>query len=210
MLTVNDRFQPGDHLKVQRPLLYSHHGIYVGDDRVIQFGSGIFDKPNAKIEAVSLKDFEKGGTAEFVRHGKDSPFTGYHPPADEPWKIIERAEFLLKLQPKLRYNLIGHNCEIIANMCACGGWTESYQTRTFFGARALMDMAFLVWQSRRNRAKLPVPGWVKLAVVGGVLVGLGVRYTYNHQIKLFWEEIRDDWFAHERMLDEDPRNGLTG
>ena len=39
-------------------MLYNHHGIYIGDDRVIQFGGGIWDKPHAKIEAVSLKDFE--------------------------------------------------------------------------------------------------------------------------------------------------------
>jgi hypothetical protein len=205
---MSGRFEPGDHLQVRRPFLYNHHGIYVSDDRVIQFGTGISDKPKARIEAVSLTDFEKGGTAEVVRHGRSSPFTGYHPPPDAPWKIIERAEFLLKLQPKLRYNLIGHNCEHIANMCACGGWTESYQTRTFFGVRTLMDMALFLWVTRRVRAKLPIPRWVLPVVVGGLFVSIGVKETYDHQIKLFWSEIRDDWFAHELMLAEDPRNEL--
>jgi hypothetical protein len=59
------------------------------------------------INAVPLKDFEHGGTAGVVRHGYDNWFTGWHPSADEPWKIVERAEFLLKLEPKLKYNLIG-------------------------------------------------------------------------------------------------------
>jgi hypothetical protein len=54
-----------------------------------------------------LRDFENGGTAGVVRHGYDSCFTGWHPSADEPWKIVERAEFLLKLEPILKYNLIG-------------------------------------------------------------------------------------------------------
>jgi Lecithin retinol acyltransferase len=42
----------GDHLRVKRRLGYYHHGIYAGDDRVVQFGGGI--KPNARIEEVDL------------------------------------------------------------------------------------------------------------------------------------------------------------
>ena len=78
---MNDRFQRGDHLQVRRPMLYNHHGIYVSDDRVIQFGGGIWDKPHAVISAVSLKDFERDGTARVVRHGRDSWFTGHLRPA---------------------------------------------------------------------------------------------------------------------------------
>jgi hypothetical protein len=62
--------------------------------------------------------------------------------------------------------------------------------------------------SSRARAKLPLPGWVLPVVVVGVLASAGVKFTYDDQIRRFWEEIRDDWFAHERMLAEDPRNGL--
>ena len=130
-----------------------------------------------------------------------------HPAADEPWKIIARAEFLLKLHPKLPYNLIGHNCEIIANMCISGNWTESYQVRRVFGARAYMDFAFLIWLSGQTRRKLAVPRWIPPAAVAAVVVSVAAIGTYNYQIKKFWEEIRDDWLAHERMLAEDPRNG---
>jgi hypothetical protein len=119
------RFQPGDHLRVRRRGLYDHHGIYISDDRVIQFGSGIslWDKSRTSVNAVSLEQFEQDETAQLVRHGYESLFdTGYHPPADEPWKIVERAEFMLKLQPKLPYNLIGHNCEHVANLCVSRFW----------------------------------------------------------------------------------------
>jgi hypothetical protein len=34
-------FRSGDHLKVRRPRGYDHHAIYISDDRVTQFGSGI-------------------------------------------------------------------------------------------------------------------------------------------------------------------------
>jgi hypothetical protein len=142
---MNGRIPPGTHIQVQRPWLYFHHGIYISDDRVIQFGSGVrlWDKARTAINAVTLEQFEQGGTARVVRHGYESPFTGHHPAADEGWKVVARAEFLLKLQPRLRYNLIGQNCEIIANMCASGSWSESYQARRFFGVRLAMDMPFV-------------------------------------------------------------------
>ncbi|MGH3401033.1 MAG: lecithin retinol acyltransferase family protein [Streptosporangiaceae bacterium] len=204
------RFQPGNHIQVQRPRLYYHYGIYVSDDRVIQFGSGVtlVNKGGVGINAVRLKDFEDGGTATVVRHGYDSPFTGHHPALDEPWKVIERAEFLLKHQPTLKYNLIGHNCEIIANMCASGSWTESYQVRRYFTVRTMMDIPLMFWIASRNRAKLPAPRWVLPLVAVLFLASIGVKFTYDDQIRRLWKEIRDDWLAHERMLAEDPRNGL--
>ena len=88
---------------------------------MIQFGSGITltDKSRTAVSAVTLAEFVQGGTATVERHDYESMLgTGYRPPADEGWKVVARAEFLLKLQHRLPYNLIGHNCEIIANMCA--------------------------------------------------------------------------------------------
>lgn len=151
------------------PSLYFHHGIYVSDDRVIQFGSGVnpVNKRGVGINTVSLQDFEQGGTARVVRHGYESWFSGWRPPADESWKIVERAEFLLKLQPRLPYNLVGHNCEIIANMSVSGGWTESYQARKFFLVRTMMGrcVAFLACQPQACEAAHP-----KMGVLGDGLV----------------------------------------
>ena len=190
-------------------MLYNHHGIYVSDDRVIQFGGGIWDKPHAVISAVSLKDFERDGTARVVRHGRDSWFTGHHPSADARSKIVERAEFLLRLQPKLRYNVIGYNCEHIANMCVSGGWTESYQIRRIFGVRAYIGAAFMFWLAARSRANLPLPHWVPRYVFLSSIVTFVTIGTYNRQIKMFWEEIAPRWREHERALSEDPRNDVT-
>jgi hypothetical protein len=81
-VSVNDvaTFQPGDHLQVWRGYYY-HHGIYISDDRVIQFGSGVtlLNKHGTSVGEVSLKDFENGGTVKVVRHGYESWFSGYHP-----------------------------------------------------------------------------------------------------------------------------------
>jgi len=205
---MEGRFQLGDHLRVWRWPGYYHHGIYLSDDRVIQFGSGVTlaSKGDVGITAVPLGDFEQSRTAVVVRHGYESWFTGQHPAADEPWKIIARAEFMLKLQPRLPYNLIGHNCEHVANLCVSQYWGESYQTRRFFGARSWTDMAFMFWLSRRSRANLPVPRWLLPAVGAVAAASLGAIFTYNDQIRRFWQEIEADWRAHERMLEEDPRN----
>jgi hypothetical protein len=75
---------------------YFHHGIYISDDRVIQFGSGVNlqNKTNTGMDAVPLAVFEDGGTAKVVRHGYESWFTGHHPSADSAWKAAARAEFL--------------------------------------------------------------------------------------------------------------------
>lgn len=206
---MDGRFQPGDHLHVRRPQPYYHHGIYVSDDRVIQFGSGVTfaNKRRVGMTAVPLTDFEQGGKATVVRHDYGSLITGRHPPADEPWKIVERAEFLLKLQPRLPYNLIGHNCEIIANMCASGSWTESYQTRRFFAVRTAMSVPLILFIASRSRR--PLPGWVLPVATLGAASTFAVKITYDNQIRLFWKEIRADWQAHERRLDEDPRNRLA-
>jgi Lecithin retinol acyltransferase len=205
---MNGRFSPGDHLRVRRPRGYNHHGIYINDDRLIQFGSGITltDKSRTGIDAVPLRDFENGGTVKIVRHGTPRWITGYDPPADEAWKIVERAEFLLKLQPRLPYHLIGHNCEHVANMCVAGTWIESYQVRTFFGTRALGSYAVLVWQGIRSRADLRVPPWVKWAAAAWAISGLASVLAYNRQIKKFWDEIGVDWQKHEQTLAKDPRN----
>jgi len=210
-VSMSSRFRPGDHLQVRRRGRYHHHGIYISDDRVIQFGSGItlLDKSRTSVNAVSLEEFERGGTAQHVRHGYESWFdTGYHPPADEPWKVVERAEFLLKLQPMLPYDVIGHNCEHVANICVSQYWGESYQTRRWFGRKAAADAALLWWMAGRSRANRPLPRWGTLTIAGSVVLGGTAIWTYNHQIKRFWEEIGPQWRDHERALDDDPRNGL--
>jgi hypothetical protein len=104
-------------------------------------------------------------------------------------------------------NLIGHNCEIIANMCASGSWTESYQVRRGFGVRAYTSAATMLYIAWFGRRKLLLPGWLYAWVIVGSAVSIAARATYNRGIKKLWDEVRDDWLAHERMLEEDPRNG---
>jgi hypothetical protein len=55
----------GDHLRVRRRC-YWHHGIYVGADRVVQFGGVLFDKPHSGIEEVTLQEFHRDDRVEVV------------------------------------------------------------------------------------------------------------------------------------------------
>jgi Lecithin retinol acyltransferase len=210
---MEGRFRPGDHLRVRRPRGYDHHGIYVRDDRVIQFGSGIrlWDKSRTAVNAVTLTEFEQGRTAMVVRSGYESLLgTGYHPPADAGWRVVARAEFLLKLQHRLPYNLIGHNCEIIANICASQNRTKSYQVRRWFGRKAAADTVLLFGIAALSRSGRTLPRWATPAIIAWMAGGYAAIATYNDQIRRLWNEIGDEWQAHERMLDEDPRNALPG
>jgi len=55
----------GDHLKSSRSV-YTHHGLYVGDDRVIHY-SGLSDGiQSGPIEEVSLDSFCSGHDYEIV------------------------------------------------------------------------------------------------------------------------------------------------
>ena len=98
-----------------------------------------------------------GGLGEVAPASAAHPrLTGYLPAADEPWKIAARAEFLLEFQPRLRHNLIGHDCEHIAGMCggcrvsvagkpvlACGDGPEFDAHQVDFEQFALRNRAYV-------------------------------------------------------------------
>lgn len=111
---LEERFKPGDHLAVSR-WLYHHHGVYIGDERVVQFGGRILDKPRARIEEVSLAQFERRGVARVVDHTTERflrmwAMTETLPPE----RIVARARCLVETQPHGVYNLLGRNCETVA------------------------------------------------------------------------------------------------
>ena len=67
----------------------------------------------------------------------------------------------------------------------------------------------LFWLAGRSRDGRPLPRAAKVAIVASVAVGIAAIGTYNHQIGKFWREIRNDWEAHEQLLNDDPRNGAS-
>jgi hypothetical protein len=179
----------GDHIRVRRFLsLYWHHGIYVSDDRVIQFGSGINGKRHATVEATTLAGFAGRGRVEVVLHGDHTgPFGPVGPP-DYRANVVHRAEWLLDNHPIGRYHLVGWNCEHVATFCV-NGQMESPQVRRVsvsigFSIFALM-MVFL--PIKRPSKWLYFVGWPLGAA------GLYLVFVYNHVTPRVWRELEENW-----------------
>lgn len=96
----DEKPEMADHLLVQR-VGYLHHGIYVGDDRVIHFSEGY-------IREATL-DFFKGASTLNIA---DTIITYSTEVA------ISRAYSKLGLSS---YNLFSNNCEHFVNWCRNGG-----------------------------------------------------------------------------------------
>lgn len=199
MTAAGQRFSRGDHLRVFRAG-YFHHGVYDRDDRVFEFGGRIWDKPNARIRTVSLSEFERNGTATLVRHPSRT-IVGLLPRAVPPDEIIQRAEFLVKCTPPNRYNLLGFNCEMAANWCVCGGYSESHQTRTVFLLSAVWGGYEVIRWARRG--SLSRWFWVRPLVAQAAIA------TYNIKIYSFWVEIGDRWTEYALRLESHPDEAGT-
>jgi hypothetical protein len=178
-------FQPGDQLRVRRRG-YWHHGIFIREDRVIEFGGRILDKPNATIRSVPFDAFANGGIVERVEHGEQrrllwmSVMDFPDLPADQ---VIDRAEWLVSQQfSRGLYQLIGANCEHVANWCKTGA-AESYQSRsTFapFGTVALFGMLVLNKHPDVLRRLRPYVYGVSVAgIFGPILYNLGAKKIYS-------------------------------
>ncbi len=141
---MNERFKEGDHIRVRRGLYY-HHGIYISDDRVIDFSGGsLCAKYQASVRACTFQEFAGSDTAEIVCYPKPGLLGLALPPANaSPRKeIVDRAEWLLRQPTAGRYNLLGSNCEHVASWCATG-YYESLQVRQVFGSTGILALSYL-------------------------------------------------------------------
>jgi len=118
----------GDHVAVRRSAGYTHHGIYVSEERVIHFSDerGLARKSSARVVATSLDFFLAGG----------DPVLRVHRRRSNPNKIVERAEAILAGSRRWRpYGLVHNNCEHFASYCATGK-RRSEQVRRVAAATA--------------------------------------------------------------------------
>jgi Lecithin retinol acyltransferase len=186
-------FRPGDHLRVRRHwkgFPYMHHGVFVGgapEYEIVQFGGGDRRKPEG-IGYTSLDGFQRGAQAELVPHGR---YEGIHwlPKADAPETIVLRARWLAEHSSELSpqaYNLVGHNCEHIANWCVCG-YTESHQYKRALLAATVVKAGlyfYVSWRVGRGTASPRL--WA--ALLPNVLSTWTI-HVYNREIKHFWERV---------------------
>ncbi len=202
---MTGRFTRGDHLQIWRSvgrIGYYHHGIYISDERVIQFGRGIRGKRSATVCAVSLEKFECGGTAKVVPHrGR----TWWGAPRFEEIpreKTVLRAERLAATHPEGLYDLFGYNCEQAANFCSTNSY-ESYQVRGFFTVRAIIGWPFGLYVAKRYREERPFSPAVTKAVIALYALLMATNVLYHVRGARFMKKVGRPLLAWERSLAEE-------
>jgi len=117
---------PGDHIfrygALFKNSLLTHHGIYIGDRKIIHFSGGSNDSKSlqdyeddmksAKIEITSFRDFMNSNNKCFKVNGylTDSERT----------QILERSYSKLNTNFDYGYCPTTNNCEHFANWCSTG------------------------------------------------------------------------------------------
>ena len=124
--------RPGDHIYVYNSWLgYSHHGIYIGRNRVIHFSGpprGGKSKSTAMVRECSLDEFLNGNQLRLVAYGVSYAArllkisgTCHQTECHSAEKAIETAEDHAMHPHKWNdYDLIQNNCEHFAFFCKTG------------------------------------------------------------------------------------------
>jgi len=99
---------PGDHICVRRKgKFYTHHGIYMGDGKVVHFAGSIREKIDPVVQETDLSRFLKG---EILRRRDYKQRL----PASETINIAKEQ------LSDGSYSMIWNNCEHFATYCATG------------------------------------------------------------------------------------------
>ncbi len=127
LLERGEEPQPGSHLISPRRG-YMHHGIYVGDGKVVHYAGGLArGQFRGRIEEVSLVQFACGRSVR----SRSSDLPGF-----VPQEVIRRARSRVG---ENRYRILRNNCEHFCEWCLRGE-SRSYQVERFFSSRPALDM----------------------------------------------------------------------
>ena len=98
--------QRGDHLVSPRRG-YSHHGIFVGENRVIHFAGWANGQATGPVEEVALEKFSQGNPISVAQHSITA----------SPAEIVDRAFSRLG---NTDYSVFSNNCEHFCTWCVTG------------------------------------------------------------------------------------------
>ena len=125
---------PGAHIRVQVDSVY-HHGIYIGDNKVVQFGlpMSIYQDPNTiKIMESPIEDFLNGGFLEVRIYDKKEKKSKN--------KDSDIVKIALSKVGEGNYNLLTNNCEHFANYCVFGKKTSSQVDKVHDEVRKMLGL----------------------------------------------------------------------
>jgi hypothetical protein len=97
----------GAHIVTPRSV-YTHHGIYVGEGRVVQYAGLSDGLRRGPVEEISLAQFARGREI-WVRSEGSSSF--------DREEVVRRARLRLG---ENRYHPLKNNCEHFCEWCVCG------------------------------------------------------------------------------------------
>jgi hypothetical protein len=103
---MNAPFKPGTHLVSDRTL-YDHHGIYVGEGRVVHYAGLCSAWESGPVEEVTLEQFASG----------ERVFASAHSSRFSNAEIVARARS--RLGENL-YDVLRNNCEHFSQWCVTG------------------------------------------------------------------------------------------
>ncbi|WP_206998676.1 lecithin retinol acyltransferase family protein [Trinickia mobilis] len=133
-------FALGAHLVTQRAG-YSHHGIYVGNGKVIHYSGLCTSLHRGPVEEVTFERFAAGHLV-FIAQDQQARYAGI--------EAVERARSRLGEND---YRLLTNNCEHFCTWCVCGkGRSEQVRacvTHPAVAARAVMGMCRALIAARR-------------------------------------------------------------
>eukprot|EP01084_Bolivina_argentea_P003587 6744_1 len=128
----------GDHIYVWRTLyLYQHHGIYIGNGRVIHFSGEVRNAYDSTITETSVTQFSKGDTIKRVQYNVSEHYFKWNrggssnsKQADNPEIIVNRAKSALGWA-RGQYDIEKYNCETFCLWCSLGArYDDSIQFKT--------------------------------------------------------------------------------
>lgn len=130
----------GAHLVTQRAG-YSHHGIYVGNGKVIHYSGLCTSLHRGPVEEVTLERFAAGHQI-VISHDRQTRYSGV--------EAVERARSRLGEND---YRLLTNNCEHFCTWCVCGkGRSEQVRACVLHpatAARAVTGMCRALIAARR-------------------------------------------------------------
>jgi hypothetical protein len=128
-------FAPGTHLVTLRRG-YAHHGIYVGNGRVVHYGGLSRSLRRGPVEEVSLERFAAGRSV-LIKPAASARFSAA--------EVVARARSRLG---ENRYRVTSNNCEHFCEWCVYGE-PRSEQVDSLLDGRLLALLRRLVALKRR-------------------------------------------------------------
>lgn len=116
MATINI----GDHVYSPRKG-YTHHGIYIGGNEVVHYSGFVDGWKGGKIEATTLRRFQRGNSVHVRRYTDKSKFdANLHTRSARKYSAEKTVERALSRLDEDWYNVLVNNCEHFACWCVTG------------------------------------------------------------------------------------------